>query len=329
MKKIKLGIIGTGLAARNLHLPAIKKLKNKFEITAVCNHTEKKAADFSKIAGGVPYYLDYKEMLQKVEIDAVDIAVPIDLNYQVTIDCFKAGKNIFLEKPISANLEQAKRLIHKEHNYNKVAFLAENFRYRKVFAKAKELLSKKEIGEPYSLVWNIFNSLPEKNEYAQTKWRKFNKYSGGFTLDAGIHNIAAIRFLFGDFKNVHAKVQSVNPKIGTADTLQMFFEMKNGMNGIFNIYFSANGYGNDEFLIFGKKGTIQIVDDKLSLKRNGKTDKIYYFNDGYGYEAEFTDFYNAIVNKAKFVNTFKEGFKDLEVMIKAFESAQKKMLIKI
>ena len=50
--------------AKILHLPALKRLSDKFEITAVCNHTEKKAREFSELMGGVKYYLDHKELLK-------------------------------------------------------------------------------------------------------------------------------------------------------------------------------------------------------------------------------------------------------------------------
>lgn len=83
MRKVKLGIIGTGLAAKNLLLPALQKLKNKFEIVAVCNHTEKKAKEFSKLVGGVPVYNDYQELLKRDDVEAVDITLPIHLNYKV------------------------------------------------------------------------------------------------------------------------------------------------------------------------------------------------------------------------------------------------------
>ena len=53
MKKIALGSIGCGIAARELHLPALQKLASRFEITAVCNHTEAKAKSMAQMAGGV------------------------------------------------------------------------------------------------------------------------------------------------------------------------------------------------------------------------------------------------------------------------------------
>ena len=111
MKKVKLGIIGCGIAAQSLHWPALQKLKDKFEITVICNHTEKKAKDFSKILGGVPYVLDYHDLLQRSDVEAVDIALPIPLNFQVTKDALLAGKHVIVEKPLAANLSEAKMML--------------------------------------------------------------------------------------------------------------------------------------------------------------------------------------------------------------------------
>lgn len=327
MKKIKLGIIGTGLAAKNLHLPALLKLKDKIEIAAVCNHTEKKAMEFSKLAGGVPYYLDYNEMLKNPNIDAVDIALPIDLNYRVTIDAFKAGKHVILEKPLAVSLNEAEKLLKAEKKYGVVSLIAENFRYRKVFAKANQLFQKSVIGSPYSLAWNLYYNVDKKNSFAKTKWRKFNKYPGGFLLDAGVHNIAAIRYLFGEFKSVAASVKTINPEIGTHDTMTLQFELQNGMNGVYNIYFSVKGHWEDQLLIFGTRGTIQILNNKLIVKREGKPEKVYDMTDDNGYYNEFFDFYNGIVNKKKIFSGFDEGYKDLLVVLKSFESADLKKRI--
>jgi len=323
MKKIKLGIIGTGLAAKNLHLPALKKLKNKFEIVAVCNHTEKKAKDFSEQIGGVPYYLDYKELLNRSDVDAVDIALPINLNYKVAKDSMRAGKHVFLEKPLAGNLSDAKKLLDLEKKYSKVHMVAENFRYRKVFRKAKQIIEEGSIGKPYALNWNLFYYVTSENEYA-TEWRKNHDYPGGFMLDAGVHNIAAIRMILGDFNFGNVLTTSINSKIGKPDTMAFQFQLKNGIIGIYNIYFSVSGHWEDKLLIFGDKGSIEIRTNILTLKQEGKRDKIEDLSDNHGYDAELNDFYNAIVKGTKVNYTFKEAYRDMEVVIGALKSAKNK-----
>ena len=67
MKPVKLGIIGCGIAAQSIHWPVLQKLKDKFEITAICNHTEKKPKIFLKYWVAYPMFLIimifYKELI--------------------------------------------------------------------------------------------------------------------------------------------------------------------------------------------------------------------------------------------------------------------------
>jgi len=322
MRKVKLGIIGTGLAAKNLHLPALQQLKSKFEIVAVCNHTEKKAKDFSKLVGGVPYHLDYKELLKRKDVEAVLISLPIDLNYRVAKDSISAEKHVILEKPLAANMREAKQLLEFSKKCKTIMMVAENFIYRKVFHKAKNYIDKGKIGKPYAVNWNLYYYVTTDKDYWSTKWRQKHEHPGGFLLDAGVHNVAAIRMLLGDFKSGNALIKSVNPKIGTFDTAAFQFELKNGIIGLYNLYFSVNGHWEDKLLIFGDKGSIEINTNILTLKQEGKKDKTEDLSDGHGYDAEFNDFYNAIVKGTKVNYSFKEAYRDMEIILGALKSAK-------
>ena len=328
-RKIKLGIIGTGLAANILHLPALKRLSDKYEITAVCNHTEKKAKEFSKLIGGVKYYLDYKKLLDDEDVDAVDITLPIDLNYRVTIDSLKAGKHVFLEKPLAGSLVEAKRMLLLESKYIQVTLLAENFRYRKVYNSVKDLLKKKSIGKVYAAQWDVFYQVTSERDYGATKWRQKHKYVGGFMLDAGVHNIAALRMLFGEVKSVAAFTDSINSKIGKPDTMSVQMIFSSGVKVIYNLFFSVKHHWENKLLVFGDNGTIEVNDDLIALKLNDNTPQLTDASDFGGYDEEFMDFYNAIVNRKKVNSAFIDGYKDMEVVFAALKSADKNKVINI
>ena len=253
-RKIKLGIIGTGLAAKILHLPALKRLNDKFEITAVCNHTDKKAREFSEL-------------------------------------------------------------------------LAENFRYRKVYNSVKDLLKNKSIGKVYAAQWNVFYQVTSDNDYGATKWRQKHKYVGGFMLDAGVHNIAAFRMLFGEIKSVAAFTDSINPQIGKPDTMSVQIIFHSGIKVIYNLFFTVKHHWENKLLVFGDKGTIEVNDDMISLKLNDSKPQIIDASDFGGYDEEFLDFYNAIVNNKKVRSAFSDGYKDMEVVFAALKSAEKNKVI--
>lgn len=327
MKKVKLGIIGTGLAAKNLHIPVLKKLKEKFEIVAVANRSEKKGREFSKLIGDVPYYSDYTQLLKNDDIEAVDIAVPIDLNYKIAKDSLKAGKNIFLEKPLASNLKEATNLISLSNNSKQVAMVAENFVYRKVFKQAKKYIDTGKIGSPYAVNWNLYYDVGPDKDYGATLWRQKHNYLGGFMLDAGVHNIAAIRLMLGDFKSGNAITTSINPNIGKIDTMSFQFELKSGVFGNYNLFFSVNAYWEDKLLILGSKGSIEIQTNILTLKRKGKEEIIKEYSNDNGFYEEFDNFYKAIINRSKVEYSFNDAKRDLEITLGAIKSATTKRRI--
>lgn len=117
-------------------------------------------------------------------------------------------------------------------------------------------------------------------------------------------------------------IESVNPKIGTFDTKAFQFDLKNGIIGLYKVYFSVNGHWEDKLLIFGDKWSIEINTNVLTLKQEGRKDKTEDLTDGHGYDAEFNDFYNAIVKGTKVNYSFKEAYRDMEMVLGALKLAK-------
>lgn len=319
---VKLGIIGCGKAAKALHFPALNSLKDKFEIIAVCNHTEPKAKKFADMIGGVPYTLDYNELIAMEDIEAVDVVLPIHLNRLVVADVLEAGHHVIAEKPIAGNLHDASELINLAEKSNQVSMIAENCRYRKVYQRANELIQTGAIGDVNSFSWNIFYKFDEKNEYARTQWRIDHKYEGGIITDAGVHNIAVIRLLFGNIASGSALVWNLNPDIGRTDSIKLILKTTNGINGSFNMSASVEGYSDNKLLIFGDRGTIIIKDDDLVVNNPEGESLEESIDDNGGFTAQFENFYDAIRNGGKVVSTFDEAYKDIEVLLKAYSSSE-------
>jgi predicted dehydrogenase len=322
MKPVKLGIIGCGIAPTDLHRPALKKLSHQFEIVSVCSQSEQKASDFSKMIGGVPFVTDYRKILENPEIEAVDISLPIHLNFQVAQEALEAGKHVFVEKPIAASLAEAETMLTFETKYPKVMMVAENFRYHPVFHRVRDYLDSGKIGKPYSVFWDSFFHLEPGNKYARTKWRINHKHPGGFITDGGVHNIAALRYMFGEIISGIAYTRSVNRALGQLDSISFLFTAQNCVNGVFNLYHSSIGYSESKLVILGSEGSIRVSDKTITLSReNEDTLEETVESDG-GYRAEFEDFFQAVRTGKKVLSTFEEGYKDLKTIIHALESAK-------
>jgi len=322
MNPVKLGIIGCGIAARKLHYPALQKLKDKFEVMMVCNHTEPKAKSFSELLDGVDYVLDYHEVLANPQIEAVLIILPIHLNYRVTLDSLKAGKHVLLEKPIASSLDEGRKMLLFKKLYPQVKMVAENFRYRNIFYKVQEIIEKGKIGKPYATIWNNFHEIKSDNQYAQTEWRINHQYPGGFISDGGVHNVAAIRMLFGEFTETHAFSKSVNPNIGNVDTFSMQFKTEKNIHGVLNLFFAPIGYEQNEFHIFGDTGSMMIDANDIIIKTaDGKETRESIEDDG-GYKNQLEDYYKAIREKTDNRSPFEESFRDFEIIVEALQQEE-------
>lgn len=319
---MKLGIIGCGIAANHLHWPALQKLEDKFKVTVVCNNTEPKARAFAEMVGGVPYVLDYHDLLKSPDVEAVDIALPIHLNYEVTRDALQAGKHVIVEKPLAANLEEADLMLCYENRYPLVKMVAENFYYHQGFHRIRAHVKAGRIGEPYAVFWDVFRRVDENNKYARTKWRIHHQYPGGFVLDGGIHNIAALRLIFDDIIAAQVFTKCVNPKIGEIDSMSMQFETADHVHGVLNIFVSADSYSKNRLVILGKEGSIRVDNtDRIQIKKQNSVVLEETIESDWGYWGEFEDFCQAIRTGKKVASSFSQAYRDLQVMIGALETA--------
>lgn len=141
--------------------------------------------------------------------------------------------------------------------------------------------------------------------------------------DAGVHNIAALRDLFGEMKSGIAFNRSVNPAIGRMDSMSFSFVFESGVNGIFNTCFSAQGINEDRLMILGRKGTLVIVGNVITLKQQHIEDIEEEIETERGYQHQLEDFYDCIVNGKQPVSTFSEAYKDFRTIVSAIDSAKK------
>lgn len=323
MKQVKLGIIGCGIAARTLHWPALQQLSEYYTITAVCNHTEAKAKEFAHWVGGVPYFLDYREVLRRPDVDAMVILLPVHRNYQVVKDTIAAQKHVMVEKPLATNLMEAGELVNLAKNYSKVTMVAENFHYRQQFKAARLALERDEIGVPYAAFWDCFKNIDKKvSLYAQTDWRIHHQYPGGFITDGGVHYIAALRDLLGEIKPLAAFKKTVNAQIGAMDSFSLQFAAEDKVHGVFNLFFSSNGFLEDRLLILGDNGSILIENNRVTIKRYTEILYTNEFQDDLGYVEEYQDFWQAVTTGSKVKSDFTEGYADFNTIIQALECAE-------
>lgn len=329
---INLGIIGAGLAFQQLHWPALQRLRDHYRCAAVADIDLSKARATAEQIGAAHALEDYRALLALPEIEAVLVALPIHLIAPIALEAAQAGKHVLLEKPIGANLEQARRL--KEHlSYLPVTTLVgENFRYRADIARARELIDAGELGELTVVRLHSLSRVDtdDQDNFASTRWRHDNQYRGGSILDAGVHHAAALRTLAGEIEWVQAFTKYGGAALGGQTTISMNLRFRSGALGsyLFSVVCHDDQPSFLGLTLYGSTATLELRESGLRLLRPGQPAQTIEVDasDG-GYEGEFRNFYEAIRSGAPVIATVEQSYKDMELMLRALDSAEEARVI--
>lgn len=259
MKKLKYALIGCGRISPN-HIAACMKNDKDLELVAICDidkdRTKKIKEEFSL---NVKEYKDYKEMLEKEDIDVCAIATESGKHAQIAIDCIKNKKHVFIEKPIALSIEDADKIINlaKENNV-KVCVCHQN-RFNKSIRKIRLAIENNDFGKLFYATahvrWNR-----NKDYYDQAKWRGTWEQDGGALMNQCIHNIDLLRWMMGDeVTEVFAYTDRLAHDYIDAEDLGIaLVRFKNGGYGIIEGTTDVYPKNLEETLyIFGEKGTVK------------------------------------------------------------------------
>lgn len=228
-------------------------------MTAVADTVQASAEKAAEELGGVYHTTDYREALQRPDVDAVIVVTPTKYHIDVVLEAAKAGKHILCEKPMAMNQEECALMIEaaaKNHVKLQIGFMR---RFDKNFRRAKEIVDSGAIGDVVTV-----KSLTH-GPSTPREWMYDIEKSSGPLAEVNSHDIDTLRwFTESDAVSLHA--MAGNFRCGEArerypdfyDTVLMNVRMKNGTIGNID---GAQGvsYGYDSRVdIVGTKGNIQI-----------------------------------------------------------------------
>lgn len=325
MRKIKLGYIGCGIVVKDLHWPALSLMQDKFCIVNAASRNAEKAKAFAALCGASRYCTDPEELLKDEEVEAVVIAYPFEMNYDLTRKALDAGKHVLVEKPMAASMEQAAQMCQWEQNSDKVTMIAENFRYHEIVKDARHMLDQGIIGKPAYMTYTLVNHFERDSKWlTQSFWR--TGCVGGIQLDKDVHYAAVMRCLMGDAKYAFGYNGIIGEDVGM-DCVNLNVVFENGAFGTLNDVSTVYGFGrNNEILIFGNEGTM-VLEGYQTLrvqKKNGELlEKDYPADNRACYVAEFNDFYDSIITGKAPKSSFLEGYKDLQLAMASIVQNEK------
>lgn len=180
MKKVKYGIIGTGLMARG-HLGCINEIDD-IEIIAVADPHEKNLKEFQRINKdkNTKYLSDYKDFLNLDEIDAVIVITPDSTHVDIVTDVLAADKHVLSEKPAATSFEDFERLEKVVSASDKIYQVGLECRFLPVFQRMRKMIEQGMVGNPRMVWCNEFRApfLPKVNN-----WIMFQEQTGGVFVE--------------------------------------------------------------------------------------------------------------------------------------------------
>ena len=135
-KPVRIGLIGTGMIAQVMHLPHLFEMPELFEVAALCDLSPGTVQAVGAKYGIRHTFSDYREMLERADLDAVMVLTQD--HAQPATDALRAGKHVFIEKPMCNNLDEADELLDAQAQSGCVAMLGHHKRYDPGYVAGRE-----------------------------------------------------------------------------------------------------------------------------------------------------------------------------------------------
>jgi len=325
MLPIRLALIGSGIFAREEHLRAIKLLPDQYEVVAIYSRSQANAAALAKtLPHKVDAYSDLAVVLARTDVDAVDIVLPIAVQPAVIEAALRAGKHVISEKPVAPDVATGQHLLPMAAELTrasgKVWMVAENYRFEDAFRLAGECVREGQIGRPVQFFWNRFLNISPQDKYYQTTWRRDNSFPGGFLLDGGVHDMAAVRTIMGEVESLSAYVSQVREDLPPADTLSATLRFESGALGVLTKTFAADGPWDKFAHVIGDQGALRVNTSQLEITAGGLTTRQSFEIDNV--KAELADFAAIVRDGKPLRSTPAEALRDVALLEAMFDSAR-------
>ncbi|WPK26863.1 hypothetical protein PUMCH_004227 [Australozyma saopauloensis] len=304
---LRVGIVGTGIFATDSHLPVIQSLP-ELKPSAAYNRTKSKADAFAEKASieAAEVYENLDDIVASSKVDFIDALLPVQNNVNVIRTAIKFNKPIVVEKPIAANLSQAREIVELAEASKLPIGILEQWAFFNGITEVKKVLPK--IGDIISFTYKATGPWNPDNKYMATPWRQNPEHIGGYLSDGGVHQLALLTEILGEVDTVSAQTKQVRELSGTDDILFSTFKLKSGAIGTFT-YGSAFGATDKStsLTIYGTNGSI-VYDFSPSLPKPTVT----YQTGGNSKEAS-----EKTTIEIDEVNALEEEFKNFAEAVKA------------
>jgi predicted dehydrogenase len=231
MRKVKVGIIGCGYIAQNVHIP--NYLKNPHaKLISVADVDSKKLdlvrAKFSIEEG----YSDYRDLLARKDIEAVSVCVPPQFHAKVAVEVMNSGKHVLCEKPMALTLDEADKMIESSKKNDVRLMVGYNFRFLPNHQLALRYIKEQRIGKPFLAKAHIATSSAPAGPNSRLPSDSFyfdSSRGGGVLFDTGTHVLDLLLWMFGEAQSVSANLGTHMEGINADDVATLLIQFKSGL----------------------------------------------------------------------------------------------------
>jgi predicted dehydrogenase len=262
-KELRIGLIGTGFMGRthsngyNRVGNFFPELNHKIVLKAVCSRNADKVKAFAEQWGYESYETDWKKLIERNDIDAIDICAPNDFHAEIAIAAAAKGKMILCEKPLARSLAEGQKMVDAITKANVKNTVWYNYRRVPAVTLAKQIIDSGKLGKIFHYRanflqdWTISPDLPQGGEGL---WRLDVDAAGsGVTGDLLAHCIDTAMWLNGAIKDVSAMTETFIKervhqatgkvqKVGIDDACLFHCHFNNGSLGLFESTRYARGH---------------------------------------------------------------------------------------
>lgn len=209
IEDVRFALVGLGAWGRH-HAEAITMTPGA-TLVAVAARSETTAASAREAFPAVEAYTDYRQLLERDDIDVVDIVLPSHLHYEVASAALERGKHILLEKPMCLSLAECDKLIRLAERSGCRIAVGHELRLSSLWGKVKQLIDEGFIGEPHYVLVEL-----SRNPYRKGAegWRYDISRVGSWILEEPIHFFDLARWYLsgsGDPVSIYAAANSRQP----------------------------------------------------------------------------------------------------------------------
>jgi predicted dehydrogenase len=278
--RVNVGVIGAGSQGTSL-IRSLATVPNS-KITGMCDIFEPNLSKGVNLAGSQPKtFIEYRKLIESKDVDAVVIATPLHMHYEIALAALDAGKHVFVEKTMMYSMKQCEQIVLATRAHASQVFqVGHQHRFDPVIHKVVDMSKDGAIGKVTHIrcMWHrngdwrrpvpTINFDPSPWGYPDLEhlinWRMYKRYSGGLMCELGSHMIEICNLIIGATPAAVTGMGGIDYwKDGreTFDNVTAVYNYPAGQKVTFSST-TTNAHDGEHIVILGTEGTIEMGWDK-------------------------------------------------------------------